>query len=878
MRISLAQWQLQDWQGPTTGVKLRIIANNSFLAREDDNSGVQVDSAPNIFREVDCVVSDVVIEGLTVKVITVPALWLYSTNDALVPHRQSTYSAIFVTKSGREIHRPASLQSFQLIKELESVFNPVPIHEVIRANNPAAPMPMDKDTFSKEQILDFIGEGSILKGGNAASPRVTFWSGPITVDGATGFEYQNADQMVRLIQQNASWNVLRLVENDGAANLKIGGNPALFSTHTVNETGLSQRAIINDAATRRWTEVVKDGALGLQYSAYDSSDVLQSNTIFDPSGGVGFSDGSNPDFGYFYKASSAYHLGINAAGAGAPAATKEITFTTSGVGINKATAIGSQLHVVSGDAGRIGLLVDTAGSPTQPVMQLRNGSSVRFSFNHDGVATFGLASSVKGRLSFAAATNTNIHSLEAPDTPAANVQYKLPATSPANGQLLRTLSFAGGVATLEWVNPTAGGDVSSDIGTTVDNRLTRFQGTTGKIITDSAIVVADTTGSFTVPNDWTVTSAGGASKILGATTQSFTVPTGNGVGPLFGFTAAAQTQSSGVVEVGKFSTTYNQTSTAGSIDISIARTQTAIGSGEHNFIKGFVGGVAQFRINNLGNYFFGATGGFIGDENGNEYLKFATVASAVNELSVTNAAIGVGPTLSATGNDTNIPLNLSPKGTGVVLSTGNIVIQNASPSLLFSDSGEADFALLTNTNTLNIGLSGSESGGVQINSTNIFTFGQIPVGPNTTPTTDNQLVRKKYVDDRIVTFSIPFKVEDPSTYPASDESACPVIVRVPSIVGGFLNKITIIRPSSGGGSHTGGTTVTFFARIFAGTTIGSGVSFSDTNNAALTVYTEDFSDVAISEGNYIDFIITKSGTIAERNVFINIEGYRKLQN
>ena len=58
----------------------------------------------------------------------------------------------------------------------------------------------------------------------------------------------------------------------------------------------------------------------------------------------------------------------------------------------------------------------------------------------------------------------------------------------------------------------------------------------------------------------------------------------------------------------------------------------------------------------------------INDENGNEQVKFATTGSAVNEVSVTNAASSNGPTLSATGGDTNIDLNLNPKGSGVLKS------------------------------------------------------------------------------------------------------------------------------------------------------------------------------------------------------------------
>ena len=59
----------------------------------------------------------------------------------------------------------------------------------------------------------------------------------------------------------------------------------------------------------------------------------------------------------------------------------------------------------------------------------------------------------------------------------------------------------------------------------------------------------------------------------------------------------------------------------------------------------------------------------IDDTYGNELLKLTATTSAVNELTLANAATGSGPTLSATGGDTNININLTPKGTGVVSTT-----------------------------------------------------------------------------------------------------------------------------------------------------------------------------------------------------------------
>lgn len=57
---------------------------------------------------------------------------------------------------------------------------------------------------------------------------------------------------------------------------------------------------------------------------------------------------------------------------------------------------------------------------------------------------------------------------------------------------------------------------------------------------------------------------------------------------------------------------------------------------------------------------------FIADSNGNEMLIFDLNASAVNNFQISNAASTVFPTLSAVGNDTNIGLNIQPKGTGPI--------------------------------------------------------------------------------------------------------------------------------------------------------------------------------------------------------------------
>jgi hypothetical protein len=63
-------------------------------------------------------------------------------------------------------------------------------------------------------------------------------------------------------------------------------------------------------------------------------------------------------------------------------------------------------------------------------------------------------------------------------------------------------------------------------------------------------------------------------------------------------------------------------------------------------------------------------GGAIEDDSNNEYVKFVKTATAVNEVSVTNAAASSGPEISATGDDTNIDLKLTPKGSGNLVFDG----------------------------------------------------------------------------------------------------------------------------------------------------------------------------------------------------------------
>jgi hypothetical protein len=72
-----------------------------------------------------------------------------------------------------------------------------------------------------------------------------------------------------------------------------------------------------------------------------------------------------------------------------------------------------------------------------------------------------------------------------------------------------------------------------------------------------------------------------------------------------------------------------------------------------------------------------ANGGFIADANGNEEIIFTTTASAVNELTIANAATGNIPTITASGGDTDVSINLISKGAGQVYANSGLILTAA---------------------------------------------------------------------------------------------------------------------------------------------------------------------------------------------------------
>ena len=113
-------------------------------------------------------------------------------------------------------------------------------------------------------------------------------------------------------------------------------------------------------------------------------------------------------------------------------------------------------------------------------------------------------------------------------------------------------------------------------------------------------------------------------------------------------------------------------------DTSVGTTAVA---GSDGIVTNDAGTMRQTSVDTFDTYFAGTTktltnktltapkiadGGFIADANGNEALVLQTASSAVNAIEITNAATGGAVVIGAMGDDTNVDIDISPKGDGEV--------------------------------------------------------------------------------------------------------------------------------------------------------------------------------------------------------------------
>jgi hypothetical protein len=201
------------------------------------------------------------------------------------------------------------------------------------------------------------------------------------------------------------------------------------------------------------------------------------------------------------------------------------------------------------------------------------------------------------------------------------------------------VSIAGGVQTTEL-------DVDDGALTgKAQNRIIKFTGTiTGNqtvtlpvLMENFYIIENATTGAYTV--ELKAVSGSGATVTWGTTDKGWKILYADGVAT-----------NTGIYDTG-FSTTAG--------DVTLTGTQTLTNKTLTSPVINTATSTSPKIVTN------------ILDSGGNELFVLTATGSAVNEFTIANATTGNNPSITASGGDTNIGLNLVPKGTGVLQGAGS---------------------------------------------------------------------------------------------------------------------------------------------------------------------------------------------------------------
>lgn len=417
-----------------------------------------------------------------------------------------------------------------------------------------------------------------------------------------------------------------------------------------------------------------------------------------------------------------------------------------------------------------------------------------------------------GELSWGAAMN---HNLDLIDT----AMLSIGAVSSVHGRLGAVVA-ASGDYTWAQITKTPGTDYYAPSYTDVAIADGGTGQSTAQLGIDALTQVSGATNEYVLTKDtatghaiFKVASGGGITDIVNDTTPQLGgqldnngFPIGDGTLEIlkFGETASA------VNEV-----TITNAATAGSPSIAATGDDTNI----NLTIQGKGSGVVVI----------GGTTAQIKDANSNELFKFTATGSAVNEITVANAATGSGPTMTTTGGDTNAPITLAGKGTGAVIlgqatstdvrlladqpladSSGNEFIKftktaSAVNEITVKNNSTGVNPRISATGETNVALELSGKGARGIAAVNAMWKAEVTLTPGATPALDASLGNTFYV-----AATGNYIIAVPSNAPAS----------------GYSQEITIVHYASGGartlGLNTGAGGFRFGADITALTQTTSG--------------------------------------------------------
>jgi len=146
----------------------------------------------------------------------------------------------------------------------------------------------------------------------------------------------------------------------------------------------------------------------------------------------------------------------------------------------------------------VSIVGNNASGSTTDILKLQVGGSNRFRLLSTGEFVAGLVSTVTGKLSMANAAGSTITSISAGNA-ASTLNFIWPVLDPTAGQVLSAAAPSGGNVVLSWIANGGGGGGSGDVvgpGSATDNAVARFDTTTGKLIQNSVVTIADTSGNM----------------------------------------------------------------------------------------------------------------------------------------------------------------------------------------------------------------------------------------------------------------------------------------------------------------------------------------------------------------------------------------------
>ena len=289
----------------------------------------------------------------------------------------------------------------------------------------------------------------------------------------------------------------------------------------------------------------------------------------------------------------------------------------------------------------------------------------------------------------------------------------------------------------------------------------------------------DTTGTAAIATSITVTANNSTDETVypifvdGATgTQGAETDTGLSYNPSTGLLTTAGVTASGTVTYGSLSdgaitvTAFVDEDNMSSDSATLIPTQQSVKAYVDSSMTSAVTASSTTTLTNktLTAPKF-ADAGFIADANGNEQVVFQTTSSAVNALEVTNSATGNAIVVGAFGSDSNVDIDITPKGTGEVnIAAGNlnyagtaITTTGAEINLIDGDTSRGTTAVasgdgilindagtmrMTNVDTVSTYFAGHSVGGTNIVTTGALNagsitsgFGNIDTGSSTITTT-----------------------------------------------------------------------------------------------------------------------------------------------